>query len=77
MIVCLLRCKTPNPKLTARTKRQRSEYMYRTIRTRWVQFSKLRHSSMMDTDFAKKHEWLKSINDEIKTTKEIPSWLQL
>ncbi len=51
--------------------------IYRTIRTRWVQFSKLRHSSMMDTDFAKKHEWLKSINNEIKTTKEIPSWLQL
>jgi len=49
----------------------------RAINTRWVKQTGLKHSSMLDEDFAKKHEWLKSINDGIQSTREIPAWLQL
>lgn len=49
----------------------------RTIRSKWVKLTKMRHSSMLDNDFAKKYEWLQSINAEIKLTREVPAWLQL
>jgi hypothetical protein len=52
--------------------------VHRAINSRWIRESKgMRHDAMFEEDFRKKHEWLQSINNSIRTAREVPQWLQL
>jgi len=52
--------------------------IHKALNSRWLRESGgMRHDAMFEEDFRKKHEWLQAINDSIRTTREIPQWLQL
>jgi superfamily II DNA or RNA helicase len=51
--------------------------MIRIIHAKWKSIAKMGHDEMLPEDFKRKHEWLTSINEEIKKTRELPRWLLL
>lgn len=48
----------------------------RAINEAWVQVSHIPHKSMTTDEFIRKNKWLQSVNDELKATREIPSWIR-
>lgn len=51
--------------------------MHKAINSQWKKVSSMGHASMLEEDFRRKHEWLESVNAQIKQTRELPTWLQL
>ena len=51
--------------------------MHKAVNREWKSSAKMGHSSMLEEDFRVKHEWLVSVNETIKKTRELPTWLQL
>ena len=47
------------------------------INSRWIRSGGLKASNMLKADFEKKYKWVAEISNEIKSTRELPTWLAL
>lgn len=48
-----------------------------SIHGQWVRKTGLKSGAMTDDEFRTKYDWVSGINEELKSTREIPAWLQL
>lgn len=47
-----------------------------SINTEWKRIGRIGHDDMLADDFTRKNKWLQSVNESIKQSMEIPSWVK-
>lgn len=45
------------------------------IHGQWNRVSGMQHDAMLEDDFRRKHAWLQELNNQLKSTKGLPTWL--